>query len=73
MAALLVERSYVDLRSQVTVGGVCSLPASDIKYMVADNSRSKVWSASSLTFALWYAFLNFPVFFARLKFFSLRK
>ncbi|OAY64271.1 Type I inositol polyphosphate 5-phosphatase 13, partial [Ananas comosus] len=55
MAALLVERSYVDLRSQVTVGGVCSLPASDIKYMVADNSRSKVWSASSLTFALWDA------------------
>ncbi|XP_072991851.1 type II inositol polyphosphate 5-phosphatase 15-like [Typha latifolia] len=55
MAALLVERSYVDLRSQVTVGGVCSLPASDVKYMLADNSRSKVWSAGSVTFALWDA------------------
>ncbi|KAI0510480.1 hypothetical protein KFK09_011082 [Dendrobium nobile] len=53
MAALLVERSYVDLRSQVTVNGVCSLPAVDIKYLLSDNSRSKVWSAGSLTFALW--------------------
>ncbi|XP_020571774.1 type II inositol polyphosphate 5-phosphatase 15-like [Phalaenopsis equestris] len=53
MAALLVERSYVDLRSQVTVNGVCSLPAVDIKYLLSDNSRSKVWSAGSLIFALW--------------------
>lgn len=55
MAALLVERSYVDLRTQVTVGGVCSLPAVDVKYLLSDNSRSKVWSGGSLSFALWDA------------------
>ncbi|RWW22595.1 hypothetical protein GW17_00013199 [Ensete ventricosum] len=53
MATLLVERSHIDLRSQVTVGGVCNLPAADVKYMASDNSRSKVWSAGSLSFALW--------------------
>ncbi|KAK1318888.1 Type I inositol 1,4,5-trisphosphate 5-phosphatase 12 [Acorus calamus] len=53
IAALLVERSYVDLRSQVTVGGVCSLPASDVKYLLSDNSRGKVWSGGYLSFALW--------------------
>ena len=57
MATLLAERSYIDLRSQVTVGGVCNLPAADVKYMASDNSRSKVWSASSLSFALWYVHL----------------
>ncbi|KAJ4805284.1 Endonuclease/exonuclease/phosphatase family protein [Rhynchospora pubera] len=55
MAALLVERSYVDLKNQVTVNGVCPLPASDVKHMVADYSRSKVWTATSLTFAVWDA------------------
>ncbi|PKA60915.1 Type I inositol 1,4,5-trisphosphate 5-phosphatase 12 [Apostasia shenzhenica] len=53
MAAILVERSYVDLRSQVTVNGVCSLPCVDIKYLLSDSSRSKVWSAGSQIFALW--------------------
>ncbi|KAK1277589.1 Type I inositol 1,4,5-trisphosphate 5-phosphatase 12 [Acorus gramineus] len=53
IAALLVERSYVDLRNQVTVGGVCSLPASDVKYLLSDNSRGKVWSGGYLSFALW--------------------
>ncbi|XP_010927608.2 LOW QUALITY PROTEIN: type I inositol polyphosphate 5-phosphatase 13 [Elaeis guineensis] len=55
MAALLVERAYIDLRSQVTVGGVCNLPAVDVRYMLSDNSRSKVWTAGSLSFALWDA------------------
>lgn len=53
LATLLVERSYIDLRSQVTVNGVCSLPAIDVKFLLSDNSRSKVWSAGSTTFALW--------------------
>ncbi|XP_068646942.1 type I inositol polyphosphate 5-phosphatase 12-like [Aristolochia californica] len=55
MAALLVERSFVDLRSQVTINGVCSISAGDIKFLLADNSRRKVWSASYLSFALWDA------------------
>ncbi|KAJ4773111.1 Type I inositol polyphosphate 5-phosphatase 12 [Rhynchospora pubera] len=55
MAALLVERSFVDLRNQVTVNGVCPLPASAIKIIVADKCRSKVWTSTSLTFALWDA------------------
>ena len=56
MAALLVERAYIDLRNHCTVGNVCSLPASDVKYMLADHSRAKVWTVTSMTFALWYAF-----------------
>jgi hypothetical protein len=55
MAALLVERAYIDLRNHCTVGNVCSLPASDVKYMLADHSRAKVWTVTSMTFALWYA------------------
>ncbi|OVA05738.1 Inositol polyphosphate-related phosphatase [Macleaya cordata] len=55
MAALLVERSFVDLRSQVTVNGVCSISASDVKFLLSDNSRAKVWSAGYLSFALWDA------------------
>ncbi|CAL9202978.1 type II inositol polyphosphate 5-phosphatase 15-like [Musa acuminata AAA Group] len=53
MATLLIERSYIDLRSQITVNGVCTLPAVDVKYMASDNYRSKVWSAGSLSFAIW--------------------
>ena len=54
MAALLVERSFVDLRSQLTVNGVL---ASDVKYMISDNCRGKVWSAGHHSFALWYVSL----------------
>ncbi|CAL9046601.1 type II inositol polyphosphate 5-phosphatase 15-like [Musa acuminata AAA Group] len=53
MASLLIERSSVDLRSLVTVGGVCSLPTADIRYLLSDNFSSKVWSSSCLLFALW--------------------
>ncbi|XP_043715231.1 type I inositol polyphosphate 5-phosphatase 12-like isoform X2 [Telopea speciosissima] len=55
MAALLVERSYIDLKSQVTVNGVCSISGSDVKYLLLDNTRAKVWSAGQLSFALWDA------------------
>nr|DAD32640.1 TPA_asm: hypothetical protein HUJ06_011491 [Nelumbo nucifera] len=55
MAAFLVERSYIDLRTQVTVNGVCSIPATDVKYLLSDNSRGKVWSAGYQSFALWDA------------------
>ncbi|XP_042501597.1 type I inositol polyphosphate 5-phosphatase 12-like isoform X2 [Macadamia integrifolia] len=55
MAALLVERSYIDLKSQVTVNGVCSISGSDVKYLLLDNARSKIWSAGQLSFALWDA------------------
>jgi hypothetical protein len=54
MAALLVERAYIDLRNHCTVGNVCSLPASDVKHMLADYSRAKVWTVTSMTFAIWY-------------------
>lgn len=57
MAALLVERSFIDLRSQVTVNGVCNILASDVKYMISDNCRAKVWSAGYQSFALWYVSL----------------
>ncbi|KAG8070689.1 hypothetical protein GUJ93_ZPchr0006g46442 [Zizania palustris] len=37
----------------VSDGGVCPLPAIDVKLLLSDNSRSKVWSAGYLLFALW--------------------
>ncbi|XP_071689543.1 type I inositol polyphosphate 5-phosphatase 13-like [Rutidosis leptorrhynchoides] len=55
MAALLVERSCIDLKSQVTVQGVCSISSSDVKYMLSDNVKSKIWAAGSVSFSLWDA------------------
>ncbi|XP_021752016.1 type I inositol polyphosphate 5-phosphatase 13-like isoform X1 [Chenopodium quinoa] len=55
MAALLVERANVDLRSQVTVNGVCNISSSDIKAMLSDHARGRVWCATSLSFSLWDA------------------
>ncbi|KAJ6718177.1 TYPE I INOSITOL POLYPHOSPHATE 5-PHOSPHATASE 12 [Salix purpurea] len=55
MAALLVERSYIDLRNQVTVNGFSNVLNSDVKHLLSDNSRAKVWSAGFLSFALWDA------------------
>ncbi|KAK8959642.1 Type I inositol 1,4,5-trisphosphate 5-phosphatase 12 [Platanthera guangdongensis] len=49
----LVERSCIDLRSLVTVAGECPLSTSNVTYLLSDNSRAKVWSGSSLSFALW--------------------
>ncbi|OMO49848.1 Inositol polyphosphate-related phosphatase [Corchorus capsularis] len=55
MASLLIERSFVDLRSQVAVNGFSSILNSDIKCLLSDNIRAKVWSAGCLSFALWDA------------------
>ncbi|KAL3752836.1 hypothetical protein ACJRO7_000265 [Eucalyptus globulus] len=55
MAALLVERSFIDLKSQVTVNGVCSISSSDVKCLAADNVRGKVWAVGSLSFSKWNA------------------
>jgi hypothetical protein len=41
------------------VSSVCSLLASDVKYILADHSRWKIWTVTNMTFALWYdAFRN---------------
>lgn len=55
MAVLTVERSFVDLRSQVAVNGFSCILNSDIKILLSDKCRSKVWSSGFLSFALWYA------------------
>ncbi|KAL8517865.1 hypothetical protein ACS0TY_009249 [Phlomoides rotata] len=56
MASLLVERSYIDLRSQVTQNGACcNFFTSDVKYMLSDHVGAKVWTASYQSFALWDA------------------
>lgn len=55
MAALTVERSYIDLKSQVTSNGICQMFASDVRYMLSDHSRAKVWTAGYLSIALWDA------------------
>ncbi|KAK6144912.1 hypothetical protein DH2020_021732 [Rehmannia glutinosa] len=55
MASLLIERSYIDLRSQVSQNGACSnIFTSDVKYMLSDHSGAKVWAASYQSFALCY-------------------
>ncbi|MCD7469454.1 hypothetical protein HAX54_008505 [Datura stramonium] len=56
MAALSIERSYVDLRSQVMQNGTGSIIFSvDVKYMLSDRSGAKVWTAGYVSFALWDA------------------
>ncbi|KFK42899.1 hypothetical protein AALP_AA1G053100 [Arabis alpina] len=55
MAALLVERSVIDLRTQVTVNGTCSISSSDVKYLLTDSVRAKVWAVQSLSFSIWDA------------------
>ncbi|CAL5394733.1 unnamed protein product [Camellia sinensis] len=55
MATLLVERSAIDLRSQVTINGACSISSSDVKCLLSDNVRAKVWAAGSLSLSLWDA------------------
>ncbi|XP_057427330.1 type I inositol polyphosphate 5-phosphatase 12 isoform X2 [Lotus japonicus] len=55
MAALLVERSFIDLRSQVTVNGVCSISSQEVKCLVSDHIRGRVWCAGPLSFSLWDA------------------
>jgi hypothetical protein len=67
-AASLVEKSYIDLRNHATVGNMCSLPTADVKHMLADHCRLKVWSVTSMTFALWYTSINIVVSNSFLKF-----
>ncbi|GAB2294214.1 hypothetical protein Dimus_028432 [Dionaea muscipula] len=55
MAALLLERSMMDLKSQVTVNGVCSISSSDVKIILSDHIRGRVWCAGSVTISLWDA------------------
>ncbi|KAL2539720.1 Type II inositol 1 [Abeliophyllum distichum] len=58
MAALLIERSYIDLRSQAALNGVGAsnnMFTSDVKYMLSDHCGAKVWSAGYMSFALWDA------------------
>lgn len=55
MASLLMEKSFVDLRSQVAVNGFSSILNSDINCLLSDNIKAKVWSSGYLSFALWDA------------------
>ncbi|KAM7277569.1 hypothetical protein ACFE04_004703 [Oxalis oulophora] len=55
MAALLVERSFIDLRSQVTVNGSCRISSSEVKCLMSDHVRAKVWCVQPLSFSLWDA------------------
>ncbi|XP_057957052.1 type I inositol polyphosphate 5-phosphatase 12 isoform X2 [Malania oleifera] len=56
MAALLVERSFIDLKNIVSVGNAySSASSSDVKCLLSDNIRAKVWCAGSLSFSLWDA------------------
>jgi hypothetical protein len=57
-AVSLVEKSYIDLRNHATIGNLCSLLAADVKHMLADSCRAKVWRLTSMTFALWYTLIN---------------
>lgn len=57
MKSLIIERSYIDLKNQVTSNGIsCSILAADVKYLLSDHSGAKVWSAGPLSSALWDAY-----------------
>lgn len=62
MAALLVERSYIDIRNQLIVNGFSNALNSDVKHLLLDNTRAKVWTAGFLSFILWYVFILVAVF-----------
>ncbi|KAF3455195.1 hypothetical protein FNV43_RR05643 [Rhamnella rubrinervis] len=55
LAALSVERSFIDPRGQIAVNGFGNILTSDVRYLLSDISRAKVWSAGYLSFALWDA------------------
>ncbi|KAK2402457.1 Endonuclease/exonuclease/phosphatase family protein [Trifolium repens] len=55
MAVIFMERSYVDLRSQLSTNGYNNMLTSDVKYLVSDNSKAKVWSGGYFSYALWDA------------------
>lgn len=63
MAALLVERSFIDLRSQVTVNGVCSISSQEVKCLLSDHVRARVWCAGPLSFSLWYASCSYIILY----------
>nr|GEX50893.1 type I inositol polyphosphate 5-phosphatase 12-like isoform X2 [Tanacetum cinerariifolium] len=37
---------------QVTINGACSISSSDVKYMLSDNVKSKIWAANSVVNSL---------------------
>lgn len=54
MVSVVVERSYIDLKNQVTTVGIsCSILTADVKYLLSDHSGAQVWSAGPLSSALW--------------------
>lgn len=53
-APVAVERSYIDLKNQLTSNGIsCSILAADVKYLLSDHSGGKIWSAGPMSSALW--------------------
>lgn len=56
MASLLVEKSSVNLRSQVTMNGVCNISSQDVKVLLCDKVVAKVWAFGSSSISLWYIF-----------------
>ncbi|CAO2836030.1 unnamed protein product [Amaranthus hypochondriacus] len=53
IASLVHERSYVDLKSEVAINGVCYMFLSNVKCLVSNHSTTMVWSAGVLSFVLW--------------------
>ncbi|KAK1379430.1 Inositol polyphosphate 5-phosphatase [Heracleum sosnowskyi] len=55
MASLLVEKSYANLRSQVTANGVCNISSQDVKVLLCDKILAKVWAFGTSSISLWDA------------------
>ncbi|XP_015572218.1 type II inositol polyphosphate 5-phosphatase 15 isoform X2 [Ricinus communis] len=55
LASLTVERSYIDPKAQFALNGFSNALSSDIRYLLSDHSRAKVWTAGYFSFALWDA------------------
>jgi len=49
----LMEGSCIDLRSRVATTGA-SILNTDIRFLVSDHSRGRVWSGGSYSLAVWY-------------------
>ncbi|EPS65573.1 hypothetical protein M569_09204, partial [Genlisea aurea] len=55
-ASLYIERSFIDLISQLSQNGVCcSMFTSDIKSLISDSAGAKVWASGYQIFSLWDA------------------
>lgn len=53
IAVSSLERSYIDARGQVNPNVCANSLGADVKHLLSDHSKGRMWSASYISFALW--------------------